>query len=238
MVSTEKKFVKAVDHISFQVMQGEILALVGESGCGKTTTGRTMLRLEEPTGGHILYKGLPVEKFSARDPARLPQEGADHLPGPLQLHQSQADDLRHRRRAARGQQRLLERAREGRARHQGDQRGRPAAGDRVPLPLPARALRRAAAARLHRRRHRARAGRDRRRRAGGQPRRLHPQRHPQAHGRAEGEARRHLHLHHPRPLAGLGDQRPHRRHVPGAHRRDRRDRGGRRQPAAPVHARP
>ena len=66
MVSTEKKFVKAVDHVSFEVMKGEILALVGESGCGKTTTGRTMLRLEDPTGGHILYKGLPVEKFGQK----------------------------------------------------------------------------------------------------------------------------------------------------------------------------
>jgi len=66
MVATEKKFVKAVDHISFQIMQGEILALVGESGCGKTTTGRALLRLEEPTGGHILYKGLPVERFGSR----------------------------------------------------------------------------------------------------------------------------------------------------------------------------
>ena len=66
LVSTEKKYVKAVDHISFEVRQGEILALVGESGCGKTTTGRTMLRLEEATGGEILYRGLPVGRFSEK----------------------------------------------------------------------------------------------------------------------------------------------------------------------------
>ena len=60
--------------------------------------------------------------------ARLPQEGADHLPGPLQLDQSQADDLRHRRRAARGELPRVERAREGGAGHQGDQRGGAAAG--------------------------------------------------------------------------------------------------------------
>ncbi len=67
MVSTEKKCVKAVDHISFQVMKGEILALVGESGCGKTTTGRTLLRLEEATGGDVLYKGQPVRKYSSKE---------------------------------------------------------------------------------------------------------------------------------------------------------------------------
>ena len=66
MVSTEKKYVKAVDQISFDVNQGEILALVGESGCGKTTTGRTMLRLEEATGGEIFYKGLPLHEFSQK----------------------------------------------------------------------------------------------------------------------------------------------------------------------------
>ena len=43
MVSTEKRWVKAVDGITFQIRPGEILALVGESGCGKTTTGRTIL---------------------------------------------------------------------------------------------------------------------------------------------------------------------------------------------------
>ena len=67
MVATEKKFVKAVDHITFQIKKGEILALVGESGCGKTTTGRTLLRLEDATGGEIIYKGKPVQKFSGKE---------------------------------------------------------------------------------------------------------------------------------------------------------------------------
>ena len=67
MVATEKKYVKAVDHVTFQIKKGEILALVGESGCGKTTTGRTLLRLEDATGGEILYKGQPVQKFSGKE---------------------------------------------------------------------------------------------------------------------------------------------------------------------------
>ncbi len=62
-----EKHVKAVDDVSFFIRKGETLGLVGESGCGKSTTGRTIIKLYEPTGGEIIYDGVDISKMSEHE---------------------------------------------------------------------------------------------------------------------------------------------------------------------------
>ena len=57
----KSKPLKAVDDISFSINEGETLGLVGESGCGKTTAGRSILHLYKPTAGEVIYRGKKIE---------------------------------------------------------------------------------------------------------------------------------------------------------------------------------
>ncbi len=65
LLSKKREFIRAVDDVSFEIKEGEVLSLVGESGCGKTTTGRILVGLERATDGRIFFKGRDITKMSS-----------------------------------------------------------------------------------------------------------------------------------------------------------------------------
>jgi oligopeptide/dipeptide ABC transporter ATP-binding protein len=74
LFNKERIPVKAVDGVSFNIEEGETLGIVGESGCGKTTLGRTLIRLIEPTDGQILFKGEDIAHYSASQMRKIRSE--------------------------------------------------------------------------------------------------------------------------------------------------------------------
>ena len=110
--------VNAVTGISFDVLRGETLGLVGESGCGKSTTGRAIMQLPRPTSGSILFEGQQLTTLAGRHDARGAHPHADDLPGPDLVAQPAAQGARHRDGAADD----LEARHQARAQPQGRQR--------------------------------------------------------------------------------------------------------------------
>ncbi|MFX1565394.1 MAG: ABC transporter ATP-binding protein [Promethearchaeota archaeon] len=115
LFSREKIWVKAVDDVSFDIYKNEVFVLAGESGCGKTTTGRTLLNLTEPTEGTITYGGIDLTQISKQEMKALRpklqiifQDPYESLNPRLSIHDSIAEGLQVNRLAG-SREELLER---------------------------------------------------------------------------------------------------------------------------------
>ena len=89
----------AVDDISFDIMKGRTLGMVGESGCGKSTTGRLLVRLHEATSGSIVYDGTEVTKADVREMKQLRTRMQMIFQDPYSSIKSAAHRRHHHRRA-------------------------------------------------------------------------------------------------------------------------------------------
>ena len=79
--------VKAVDDVSFTINRGETLGLVGESGCGKTTTGRAILQLYKPTDGEVVFEGTRLNDLDGNSMRAMRRKMQIIFQGPLRLAQ-------------------------------------------------------------------------------------------------------------------------------------------------------
>ena len=88
---TKRGMLHAVDDVTFTIGKGKTLGVVGESGCGKSTTGRAILRLIEPTGGCVLFDGEDISRLSNAKMRAKRREMQIYLSGPVFFTRSSND---------------------------------------------------------------------------------------------------------------------------------------------------
>ena len=226
--------VKAVDGVSFSIREGETLGVVGESGCGKSTMARCIMRLLDPTGGRVVFRGRDITHLSRAEMRPYRREM-------MMIFQDPYASLNPRKRVGFIVGEALEVHKIGT--DDRDQAPRPGAARRrrpqpgALQPLPARVLGRPAPADRRRARARGQPEADRLRRARLGARRVGAGADPQPAQGPPARLRAHLRLHRARPQRRPPHLRPRDGHVPGQGRRGREPDAALHGAEAPVHGR-
>ncbi len=83
-----KPVVHAISNVNIQIMEGETFALVGESGCGKSTLGRLVLRLLDPTSGHVEFEGININELTGNEMREMRKKNANYFSRSIRIYQS------------------------------------------------------------------------------------------------------------------------------------------------------